>query len=102
MVNPMRRIGLHRQIAALDFVLALGASLDAGNAMGNGEIDRLIIAEFEMQEGHLHGRPPIAAIERILAPKVERAGHRLAIALGQHQHHPLAQALAQQAPEAAM
>ena len=45
-------------IAAQQFVLALRAGFDLGQAARNGEIDRLIIAGLEMQEGHIFDRSP--------------------------------------------
>src|SRR4029077_13197309 len=49
-VDVVRRIGGDRQIAARDLVLALGAGLDAGELPLDGVLDRLVIAQLEMQE----------------------------------------------------
>ena len=48
--NPVRRIGARRQIGALQLVRALGAGLDAGQPMGDGEVDGLVLAGLEVQE----------------------------------------------------
>ena len=66
----MRRTGRDRPIAARDLVLALRAGLDALVAVPNGEFDRLIIAELEMQEGPMLERAPVAAVERVVAEKL--------------------------------
>ena len=57
----MGRIGGIGQIAACELVFALGAGLDACELMRNGEFDRLIVADFEMQERMLLDRAPMAA-----------------------------------------
>jgi hypothetical protein len=75
--NVVRRPGLHRLIAARQLVLPLRARFHAGEAHGDGRIDGLIIAQLEMQEGLVDQTAPIAAIERVGADEVERAGHRL-------------------------
>ena len=46
----MRGIGGDRQIAARQLVLALRAGLDALEPVRDGEVDRLVVAELEMQE----------------------------------------------------
>jgi hypothetical protein len=60
----MRRMGRGRQIAAGDFVLALRAGFDARQFVRNAEIDRLVIAEFEMQERMMFDGAPMAAEQR--------------------------------------
>lgn len=49
--DPVGAVGAGGQVAACELVLALRACLDARNAARNGEVDRLIVAAFEMQEG---------------------------------------------------
>src|ERR1700674_5388486 len=48
--DVMRRISRLRQVAARDLVLALRAGLHRPQAALNRKIDRLIIADLEMQE----------------------------------------------------
>ena len=47
----MRRIGEGRAVAARELVLPLGASLDAAQSARQREVDRLIVADLEMQKG---------------------------------------------------
>ncbi len=61
-------------IAARELVLALGAGLDALRAMADGVFDRLIIADLEMQKGPLLDRAPVAAVDGVVAEKIDRAG----------------------------
>ncbi len=70
--NPMGAVGWQRQIAALDLVRPLRARLDARQPVGDGEFDRLIVAAFKMQELVVAIAAPIAAVDRVLAEKVER------------------------------
>src|SRR5689334_19843257 len=49
--NEMRGIGGVGQVAPCELVLALGAGLDPSQPVGDREIDGLIIANLEMQEG---------------------------------------------------
>src|SRR4029450_9264712 len=84
--DPVGREGWDRKIAALNLVVALGAGLDALQAVGDGVVDRLVVAGLEMQEGVALQAAPVAAIERVVALKVERAADRAAVGLGHHQH----------------
>src|SRR5215469_3190566 len=72
--DPMRAIGRHRQIAALQFVRALRAGLDPLEPMRDRELDRAVIAALEMQEAVFAMGAPIAAVDRLAAENVERAG----------------------------
>ena len=72
--NPASTVGGHRQIAALDLVRALRTGLDALQSAGDRELDRLVIAALEMKEFVIAVAAPIAAVDRILAEQVERAG----------------------------
>jgi hypothetical protein len=93
--------GRHRLIAARQFVPALRARLGAGKAAGDSGIDRLVIAKLEVEIGHFLGRAPIAAVERLGADHVERAGDRLAVAQRQDQQQPVRHPLADQGEEGA-
>ena len=72
--DPVGRVGRGRPVAARELVLALRAGLDARQAVGDGPIDRLVVAELEMQERLLLDRAPVAAVERVGADEIERAG----------------------------
>ena len=66
-------------IAARQLVLALRAGLDRFEAMRDRPLDRLVIAQLEMEEGHLPVAAPVTAIERVLADQVERPRNRVAV-----------------------
>ena len=70
----MRRMGGDRQIATGELVLALGAGLDALEPALDGEVDRLVIADLEMQEGMLLDAAPedLAAVAQA-AQKIAHA-----------------------------
>src|SRR5262249_26238687 len=97
--DPVSAVGRARQIAALDLVLALRASFDPLQAARDGEVDRAVVADFEMQEGEIALAAPIAAIKRVRTDQVERACD-ISLALPrQHQDDPVRHALAQQGEE---
>src|SRR6476646_5843337 len=93
----MRAIGLTRQIAAGELVRSLGPCLDTGKPVLNGEVDRLVIADLEMQERVVLDAAPITAIERVGADEVERAGDVAPRALSEHEQHLVGHAVTQQA-----
>src|SRR5712692_4271509 len=95
-VDVMRGIGRGRPVAARYLVLALGAGLDAGELVLDGELDRLVIAELKMQEWMILDTTPIAAEQRIGADEVDGAGDPTSIALGHHQEDAVAHLLADQ------
>ena len=71
------RIGGRRQIAAGELVLALGAGLDAGELVGDGIFDRLVVADLEMQERVVLDRAPVRpnrvpAPTKLMAPAMNR------------------------------
>src|ERR1700722_17552096 len=70
----MRRISGLRQVTARDLVFSLRARLDRLQAALNGEIDRLVIADLEMQERMMLDRAPVAAEQRIGADEIDGAG----------------------------
>src|SRR3954452_13893227 len=58
-------VGGSRQVAPCDLVLALRAGLDVRQPAFDGKVDRLIIADLEMQEGMMLDRTPAAAEQRV-------------------------------------
>ncbi len=56
MGEGMNGVGGARQIAAGELVFALCARLDPTQALGDREIDRLVVADLEMQEGVVFDR----------------------------------------------
>src|SRR5688500_12793931 len=65
-------------------------------------VDRLIVANLEMQAGLLLERSPIAAVESVGADQVEGPGNMVSGALGHDEQHPLAHPLTEQRKEAAV
>ena len=61
MGDPVGALHPHRQIAALDLMLALRPGFDPFQPVGDGEIDRLVIAGLEMQEFEIGAAAPVAA-----------------------------------------
>ena len=72
--DVVRRMRRRRHVAARELVRALRAGLDAFEPVRQREIDRLVVADLEMQAGMLLDRAPIAAVERVGADQVQRAG----------------------------
>ncbi len=70
----MRGIGGLRQVAARDLVLALRAGLDRLQAARNRKIDRLVVADLEMQERVMFDRAPVAAEQGVGADEIDGAG----------------------------
>ena len=60
----------------------------------DGELDRLIIADLEMQEGVLFEAAPVAAVQGVVADEIDCTGDVAAIALGHHQQDAVGQPLA--------
>jgi hypothetical protein len=79
--DPMGAVGLDGKITAGELVRALGAGFDARELALYGKVDGLIVADLEMQARVLLERAPIAAIERVGADKIQRAGDGAAPAL---------------------
>src|SRR3954470_9893665 len=52
-------VGGSRQVAACDLVLALRTGFDVRQPAFDGKVDRLIIADLEMQEGMMLDRTPV-------------------------------------------
>src|SRR3546814_19185256 len=63
-------------------------------------LDRLVVAGFEMQEGHLLDAGPISPVERVGAAEIERAGDPALIAPAHHQRDAPGHSLAQLREEA--
>ena len=56
------RPGLLRQEAARHLVFALGAAFEGGDALGDAELQRLVVGRLEMQTRHVLQRAPVAAV----------------------------------------
>ena len=74
--DPMGGVGRRRHVAARELVIALRAGLDAGELVLDRVVDRLMVADLEMQARVVLDRAPVAAIDAIAADQIERAGDR--------------------------
>src|SRR5689334_12146843 len=97
----MRGIGGVRQISARELMLALRTGLDDLQPVLDREIDRLIVADLEMQERMMLDRAPVAAEQGVGADEVDRARDPSAVTLGHDKENVLAHALADQRKELA-
>jgi hypothetical protein len=59
MGDEVSRVRRGRQVAALDLVLALGARLDARDAVLDREFDGAVVAQLEVKEGDLLAAPQL-------------------------------------------
>ena len=100
--DPVGTIGGGRQVAAGKLVLALGTGLDPRQLVADGVVDRLVVAELEMQAGVVLDRAPVAAVQAVAADQVERARHRPPIAHGEDQQAAIGHRLAQPGEEFAI
>ena len=74
-------ISFARQVAALQFMRPLGASLDPGQTALNGVVNGAVITNLEMQHRVMDHCAPIAAVKSIAAEQIERPTHDLAVFL---------------------
>ena len=84
--DPVRRPRRDGHQAARELVLALCPALEATDAARDAELDRLVVARLEVQAGHVLGRTPVAAVERVGVEHVECRADRHAVAHAEHQH----------------
>ena len=97
----MRALGHHRLITARDLVLALGARLDALEALLDRPLDGAVVAELKMEEGDLLDAAPIAPLKRVGADEIQRAGNAPGAAIGEEQQNLVPNALADKIEEGA-
>src|SRR3546814_20052215 len=90
------------QVAAGQLVFTLGAGFDAGQAVPDRIVDRLVIAAFEMQEGVMLDAAPVAAIQAVVAQHVPGTGDPLAVAARHPQHDTVGPGRLQAADEVAV
>ena len=87
------------EVAALDLVFALRAGFDGAQVVGDGEVDGAVIAEFEVQEGEVSQAAPVAAVQRVGAAQVERAGDKFAVVFGEHEDDAVPEAFGEEGEE---
>src|SRR6202011_3026261 len=71
--DVVRRKSRLRKITARDLVLALGAGLDGFQAAPDRKVDRLVIADLEMQERVMFDSAPVAAEQRVGGNEIDGA-----------------------------
>src|SRR5262245_17784076 len=100
-VDVMRRVGRDWHITACDLVLALGAGFDPSELVLDRVLDRLVVAELEMQERMVLDAAPVATEQGLGADEVDGAGDPAPAALGHHQKNAVAHLLADERIERA-
>src|SRR4029453_2788186 len=95
--DVMRAIGLDREIAARELVSALCARFHPREFPRDGEFDRLVVADLEMEEGVVLDAAPVTAVEGVLADEIKRARDIAVPALGEDKRHALGHACCEQA-----
>ena len=60
--NPVQRMDFGRQIPPRQLVFALRPSLDPRQTVSDRLVDRLMVAQFEMQEGVILDTAPITTV----------------------------------------
>src|ERR1700687_4355537 len=98
---PMQRVCLDRHVAPGEFVCPLCSGLDACQALGNGELDGLVVAQLKMQEAMMLDGAPVAAVERVRTDEVQCAGDVAATALSHDEENPAGHRGARQTEELA-
>src|SRR5215471_8783779 len=88
--DVVRRIGRCRKIAARNLVLALRSGLHAQELALNGVLDRLVIAELEMQEGMMLDGAPMPSEQRVGADEIDGTCDPAPRALGHDQEDAVA------------
>ena len=88
-LDPVRRVRLHREEAAQELVLALGAGVEAGEPVPDAVLDQAVVADLEVQAAVLLGAAPVAAEEGIAAREAVGAGHVAPAAPREHEEDPI-------------
>ena len=83
--NPMGAIGRLGQIASHNFVASLSAGFYAFQTPGDGIVDGLVVADFEVQKPVIFDASPVTTKQRIAANEVKRAGDVSPVAFGHDQ-----------------
>src|SRR5712671_5607848 len=95
----MRRPRGVRHESSRELVFALRASLEDTDAAFYAELQRLVIADLEMQQRHVADRAPVAAVQHERRENIEGARDRLSIELGKHHQEVFGKRLAEAAEE---
>src|SRR5882724_13054687 len=95
MSQPVRRPRGVRHESPRELVFALRTPLEDTDAAFYAELERLVIADLEMQQRHVADRAPIAAVQHPGRENIEGARDRLSIELGKHHHEVFGKRLAE-------
>src|SRR5205807_8141147 len=97
--NKMRAVRGDRRIAAQQLVDALRARLDTFEPVRNREVDRLVVAGFEMQEWHVFAGAPVSAEQGWFSGEIQRGRNRPPPAAGDDQKNGVSHACSDAAEE---
>ena len=75
-------MSFNRLKSANNFVLTLSTGVVALQATADGELNATVITEFKVQIGEFANTSPVATVECFLIKKVQGAGNRNFILLG--------------------
>src|SRR5258708_2732721 len=100
--NPMGAVRCAREIAAAYLVGPLRAGFHPPQSPCDGEVDGAVVARLEMQEREIAEAAPVAAIERVAADEIERAGDEALLLLAHHEDDLLRHAPADEVEERAV
>src|SRR6266849_10816871 len=95
----MRRPRGVRHESSRELVFALCAPLEDTDATFYAELQRLVIADLEMQQRHVANRAPVAAVQHERRENIEGACDRLSIELGKHHQEVLGKRLTEPSEE---
>jgi hypothetical protein len=83
--KPVEGVGRRGFEAALYFVLALGAGVEAFKPVFNAVVLSLVVAGFKVQQRLIAAAPPVSAKELLVVLKEQRSSHNLALLQGLNQ-----------------
>ncbi len=89
-------MGGYRHVAARQLVFALRTGFHSFQTLGQREIDRLMVADLEMQKRMILDAAPVPAVKRVRADKVDRTGNIAPLAFRHDQQHVIGHSLADQ------
>src|SRR5580765_3348868 len=95
----MRRPRGVRHESPRELVLALRAALEHTDTALYAELQRLVVADLEMQQRHVADRAPVAAVQHERRENIEGARDWLPIELGKHHQEVFGKRLAEPAEE---
>src|SRR5712691_11880817 len=95
MAQPVRRPRGVRHEAPRELVFALRASLEDPDASFYAEIQRLVIADLEMQQREVADRAPVTPVQHFRRENIEGARDGFSVELGEHHEEMFGKRLAE-------